>query len=413
MRILLFSLYFSPDVGANAVIMTELVEELIAYGHKLTVVTAFPHYADNVISKEYRGKIVQREAQESLTIFRTYLYSSPQKASFWVRFLNYVSFNILSTLVGIFSGPQDLILAPSPPLTIGFTAFIVGKLKRIPYIYNVQDINPDVLIKLGILKNPVGIAFSRWLELFVYRHATQISVLSESFRENLKRKGVPDKKITIIPNFIDVEFVRPLPRDNRFRQQFNIEKSFVVLYAGNLGHSQDLEPLLVAADMIQANGQKDIRIVIVGNGSREGVLKAKVGDMNLRNVLFLPFQPREYVPYIFAAADISLILLKQGIANNSIPSKVYTIMASARPAIAAVDEGSDTWKLIQKNRCGLCVRPNDPKALYGAILKLYQDFDLRYEYGENGRENVMAMYDRRIIGEQYHHLVERIGGKLQ
>ena len=406
MKILLFTLYFDPDVGANAVIMTELAEELVSLGHKVTVVTAVPHYADNVIGADYKGKLIVREQRDGLDIIRTYLYSSPKKDRFWARFLNYVSFNLLSTFAGLYSGPQDIILAPSPPLTIGLSAWMVGLVKRIPFIYNVQDINPDVLIKLGILTNRVGIAFSRRLELFVYRRAKHISVLSEGFKDNLTIKKVPPEKITIIPNFIDTEFLRPGDRNNSFEEFFNLQGKLLVLYAGNLGHSQNIEIILECASMASQND--DIQFVIVGNGSRKQSLQEKAKYLKLKNVVFIPFQPRKDVPLIYAAADISLITLKSGIALDSVPSKAYTIMASSRPVVATVDPGSDIWKLIQEANCGICVPPESPFAFMAAITELCDNPALRDKYGQNGRRYVEKHHTRRIIAEKYQHLLEQL-----
>jgi colanic acid biosynthesis glycosyl transferase WcaI len=394
--------------------MTELAEELVKHGHELTVVTAFPHYAGNVLDEDYRGKLIQREERPGMRILRTYLYTSPKKDRFWVRFLNYVSFNVLSTLVGIFSGPQDVILAPSPPLTIGLSAYIIGLLKRIPYVYNVQDINPDVLIKLGILTNPLGIAFSRWLERFVYRQADHITVLSEGFRKNLLAKGVPAKKLTVIPNFIDVDFVCPLPTDNRFREQFDLKGKFVVLYAGNLGHSQNLEHALQAAALLEE--EKEIMLVIVGDGSRKPHLQALAEEMGVSNVQFFSFQPREMVPLIYAAADVSLVTLKKDIALDSVPSKAYTIMASGRPILAAVDPGSDAWGLVETANAGICVEPENPAALADAIETFHQQPELRERLGQHGRDYVVAHYTRQVIGQRYHQfltdLVSKSGNRI-
>jgi len=406
MRILLLTLYFDPDVGANAVIMTELVEELVAHGNKVTVVTAFPHYAGNVVSSKYKGKIIMKEQLGGIDVIRTYLYTSPMKDRFWVRFLNYVSFNLLSTLAGIFSGPQDIIFAPSPPLTIGLSAFIIAIFKRIPYIYNVQDINPDVLIKLGILKNPIGIAFSRWLELFVYSQAHHITVLSKGFRKNLRNKMVPPGKLTIIPNFIDIDFIRPLERENSFRDKFGLTDKFVILYAGNLGHSQDLENVLECASKVKDRG--DIQFVIVGNGSCKPLLQETAKQLTVDNVLFIPFQPRQDVPQIYASADISLITLKKGISMDSVPSKAYTIMASGRPIVAAVDTGSDAWNLINDANCGICVPPESPDAFLTTIIELYVNIELREELSRNGRTYVEKHYTRDIVGSQYHQLFKKL-----
>ncbi len=408
MRILLLTLYFTPDVAANAVIMTELAEELADLGHQVTVVTTFPHYAGNVIDHHYLGRLIQQDEAQGIRVIRTYLYTSPHKQRFLVRFLNYVSFNVLSTLAGLFAGPQDIILAPSPPLTIGLSAYIISRVKRIPYVYNVQDIYPDVVVKLGILKNPVGIALSHWLEHFVYTHARQITVLSEGFRANLLRKGVPSEKITIIPNFVDTDFIRPLPRDNGFRHRFDLDGRFVVLYAGNLGHSQNLEHVLECAALLQ--DRDDINFVIVGNGSRKPHLEAQAQQMGLGNVHFIPFQPREDVPNIYAAADVSLVTLRKGIALDSVPSKAYTIMASGRPIIAAVDPGSDAWQLVEQAQCGLCVEPEDPQALAEAIRALHAAPALRERLGRNGREHVVQHYTRQTIARQYHELLTSLVG---
>ena len=408
MRVLLLTLYFAPDVAANAVIMTELAEELTTLGHQVTVVTAFPHYAGNVIDHRYRGRFIQREEHEGIQVIRTYLYTSPHKQRFLVRFLNYVSFNFLSTLASLFAGPQDIILAPSPPLTIGLSAYLISRVKRISYVYNVQDIYPDVVVKLGILRNPWVIALSRWLERFVYAHARHITVLSEGFRANLLRKGVPPEKLTVIPNFVDVDFIRPLPRNNGFRHRFGLDGRFVVLYAGNLGHSQNLEHVLECAALLQ--DQDDIAFVIVGNGSRKPYLEAQARQMGLCNVRFIPFQPREDVPDIYAAADISLVPLRKGIALDSVPSKVYTIMASARPVVAAVDPGSDAWNLVEQAQCGLCVEPESPHALAEAIRALYADPALRERLGRNGREHVVQHYTRQAVARRYHELLTSLVG---
>lgn len=403
MKVLILTLYFAPDVGANAVVMTELAEELAALGHRVTIVTAFPHYAGNVIDRRYRGRLIQREEYMGIRIIRTYLYTSVHKQRFLVRLLNYVSFNILSTLAGLFSGPQDIILAPSPPLTIGLSAYIISRFKRIRYIYNVQDIYPDVVIKLGVLKNQLGIAVSRWIERFVYAHARHITVLSSGFRANLLRKRVPSEKLTVIPNFVDVSFIRPLPRDNGFRHRFELDDRFMVLYAGNLGHSQSLECVLECAALLQ--DRNEIAFIIVGNGSRKPYLEAQAKRMGLTNVRFIPFQPREEVPEIYAAADVSLVILRKGIALDSVPSKVYTIMASARPVIAAVDPGSDAWNLVEEGECGLCVEPENPQALAEGIQILNNNPALRERLGRNGREHVVQHYTRQAVGGQYHRLL--------
>lgn len=406
MRILILTLYFQPDLGANAVIVTELAKEFIQLDHQVTVVTGVPHYATNVTERDYRWKLFTNEEHGNLRIIRTYLYTNPQKDRFIVRLLNYVSFNLLSTLAGLFSGGYDIILAPSPPLTIGLSAAIIGFFKDIPYIYNVQDINPDVLIKLGILKNRLFIHFSKWLEKFVYKNAETVTILSEGFRQNLLGKGVPESKLKVIPNFVDPDFIKPGAKENSFRESNNLLGKFVVMYAGNLGHSQNLEDLLYCAKNLQKDSE--IIFVIVGNGSRKPYLEESARQLAVKNVVFLPFQPREAVPQIYAAADLALVTLKKGIALDSVPSKIYTIMASSRPVLAAVDPGSDAWDLVQQAGCGVCLPPENPQELTKSILDLREDPDLCEQMGMRGRNYIEKHHSRKMIAEEYHQLFNRM-----
>ncbi len=321
MKILIITMYFAPDSGANAHNITELAEGLAGKGHEITVVCAFPHYAENRIDAAYRGKFVQHDQHGSISVYRTYIYVPRNKTSLFGRLLNYVSFNFFSTLVGLWAGRFDVILTPSPPLTIGLTAWVISRLKRIPYVYNVQDIYPDIAIRLGVLKNKTAIRGFRWMENFVYRGASRITVLSEGFRDNLLQKSVPSTKLRIIPNFANTDFMKPLPRQNVFSHQHQLDNYFVVMFAGNIGLSQGLETLLVAAD--QLKDLPDLRIVILGNGSAKGELVGQATKMNLPNVIFMPFQPIDIHLSLYASADVSLAILRQGISSESRPQNLY------------------------------------------------------------------------------------------
>jgi colanic acid biosynthesis glycosyl transferase WcaI len=406
LRILLLTLYFTPDLGANAVIMTRLAEELTLLGHQVTVVTAFPHYDTNRIWDAYRGKLVQRDGHGDVRVHRAYLYVPRQKDRLLGRVLNYVSFNLLSTVIGLLSGRQGVILSPSPPLTIGLCAYVISRLSRTPYIYNVQDIYPDVAIRLGVLKNPSAIALFKALERFVYSRAAAVSVISEGFRRNLLAKGVPPEKVRVIPNFVDPDFVKPLPRHNRFSREQGLDDRFVVLFAGNVGLSQGLDSVLEAARLL--SDEPDILFLVVGNGVAKPGLVKQVEEMGLENVRFLPFQPHEAVPELYAASDLCLVPLRRGITRDSVPSKVYTIMAAGRPLVAAVDEGSDTWQFVQEVGCGLPVPPEEPESLAQAILTLYQDRAWGRVLGAKGRERVEQDFTPQAAARKYAELLEQV-----
>lgn len=402
----MLTLYFAPDLGANAVIMTRLAEELARLGHQVTVVTAFPHYDTNRIWNDYQGKLVQRDGHGDIQVHRVYLYVPRQKDRLLGRVLNYVSFNLLSTVIGLLSGRQDVILSPSPPLTIGLSAYAIGRLSRTPYVYNVQDIYPDVAIRLGVLKNPRIIALFKALERFVYDKAAAVSVISEGFRRNLLAKGVPPEKVRVIPNFVDPDFVRPLPRHNRFSGEQGLDDRFVVLFAGNVGLSQGLESVLETARLL--SDEPEILFLVVGNGVAKPGLMKQAEEMGLENVRFLPFQPHEAVPELYAASDLCLVPLRQGITRDSVPSKVYTIMAAGKPMVAAVDEGSDTWHFVQEMGCGLPIPPEEPESLAQAILALYQDRAWGRALGAKGRERVEQDFTPQAAARKYAELLGQV-----
>jgi len=395
-------------MAANAVIMTELAEELVDLGHQVTVVTAFPHYQENTTQDRYRGKLFQREKRKGMQVIRTYLYTSPDKSSMLVRFLNYVSFNFLSTLAGVFSGKQDLILAPSPPLTIGLSAAIICSIKRISYIYNVQDINPDVLINLGILKNPLTIRFSKALEKVVYRASRHLTVLSEGFKKNLMVKGVPEEKITVIPNFIDLEFMQENVHSEKFLTNHGFDEKQIVLYAGNMGHSLHIDRILEAAQFFRK--RTDVLFLAVGDGSCGPLFRNKAEEQGLENIHFLPFQPREKVPSIYHSAAVSIVPLKPGVSRDSVPSKIYTIMASARPLIGLFDFGSDAWNIVERSGAGLLSTPDDGKGFINAIQRLLDNPKLGKKIGQRGLEYVSKYHTRERIGILYHKTMLDIMG---
>ena len=406
MRVLLLTLYFRPDLAANAVIMTTLAKELTQMGHHLTIVTSMPHYDRNRIWPEYRGKLYVRESFNGLDVRRVYLYVPQQKQSLLGRLLNYATFNSLSVIVGALAGRYDVVLTPSPPLTNGVVAFLLSRLRRVPYVYNVQDIYPDVAIHLGVLTNPRVITFFKAMERFVYSKAAAVSVISDGFRRNLLAKGVPPEKVHIVPNFMDPNFVRPLPRHNRFSREQGLDGRYVVLFAGNVGLSQGLESVLETARLLSA--EPDILFLIVGNGAAKAGLVRQVEEMRLANVRFLPFQPHELVPELYAASDLCLVPLRRGITQDSVPCKVYSIMAAGKPLVAAVDEGSDTWQFVQETGCGLLAPPEDPEALAQAILALFRDRAPGKAQGLRGRERMEQEFTPHAAAQRYAELLEQV-----
>jgi colanic acid biosynthesis glycosyl transferase WcaI len=406
MRILVLSLYYDPDVcQSNGPIIRAICDDLAAAGNDVTVLTSFPHYNRDSVWPQYRGRFLERGKVGAVSVIRSYIHVSSTRTPL-ARILNYFSFNISSTIAGLRAGRHDVIFAMSPPLTIGITAWLLGAIYGIPYCYNLQDIWPDVAVKLGMLRGARTIRFFEAMEMFIYRHAAQIFAISAEFRDNLLRKDVDPARVEVIPNFVDTTRITPLSRDNRLAEEHGLIGRFVALYAGNVGLSQGLDVILDSAVSLRA--EPDILFLIVGSGGKRDELSAEAAARGLDNVRFLPLQPEEDVSLLYASSDVCLVPLKRGIAENSVPSKTYTIMAAARPYIAGVDEGSNVWKLTREAECGVCISPEDAPALVNAILRLRSDPETRRRMGRSGREYVEQHFARETVTARYRAGLEAV-----
>jgi len=399
MRILLLTTYFRPDFASTGVIMSTLADEFAAKGHEVTVLASVPHYDVNRVWPEYSRKMIHFEQSDSMRIYRLYTYIAQDRASVMQRIAAYGSFNLLSTFKGITLHRHDVILVPSPPLSNGVIADVLSRLRGTPFVYNVQDIWPDVAVRAGVLKNPRMIRRLRKMEDYVYRRAARIAVISEGFRTNLLSKGVPAEKISVIPNFIDTQHVVPQTKHNPFSQRHGLEGKFVALFAGNMGFSQGLETVLDAAKRLESI--KEIRFLLVGNGAGRERAEAYLKTLNISNTRFLPFQPHESLPDMYGAADVCLIPLRRGFTKESVPCKLFSIMSSGKPAVAAVDRDSETRSLLEESGAGVWVEPENADALADSILQYFRDPVACRIAGDNGRRCVEERFRSEIIAEKY------------
>jgi colanic acid biosynthesis glycosyl transferase WcaI len=408
-RILLLTLHYYPDKVSNAVVMTDLAGQLAAAGHQVTVVTAFPYHHGHQIEKGFRGRLLQRDRHDSVDIIRTYLYVGGDKRNLARRLLAYATFNAVSTAAAIGTGQHDVILAPSPPLTIGLSAFLIARARRIPYVYNVQDVYPDAAVHLGLIRNRVAIDALRRLERFVYRQAAAVTVISNGFRAHVIRQGVPEHNVVSIPNGVDTDHLRPLSRHTALRERWELGSSFVAMYAGNVGMAQGLDVLIDAAERLRRD--RRMRFVVVGDGAARTRLEERAAHLGLNNVLFRPLQEWSETPQVYATSDVQIVALRPGAAAWSVPSKVYSAMAAGRAVAASVDVGSDSWRLVDESRCGIVMPPGKPDLLADGLSQLADEPALCQGFGEQGRRVVVDRYTRQQSARAYERLFHRISSK--
>ncbi len=436
MRILILNQHFYPEVASSGQIMAELGADLVRKGHQVTALTGRPSYRrsdeqEDVFvtsirpgKNEWRAKtgfflgvigtivpkrILELDSIFDVDIIRTYTYSRDVREDRWrfvQRMVQYLTFFFSSFVTALLLPRHDVVIYLStPPLLNGVTAFALKLLKGTVGIYNIQDLYPDVAIKLGAVRNRLVIMVCNLLEKFLYSQAAVMVPVGESIARMLIIKGVSTEKINVIPNWMDTDLIRPMGKDTPFSRQYGLVDKFIVMYSGNMGLSQGLETVLKCAELTR---DVDIHYLLVGGGASRDSLESMAKDLSLSNVSFLPYQPKERLPESLSAADIHLVPLKEGLSNFSVPSKVHGIMASGRPIIASVDEDSEIAFMFEKAECGVVIKPEDPNALAEAILALYHDRGKLENLGRNGRAYLEKTNTRSICTRKYEEIIERV-----
>jgi putative colanic acid biosynthesis glycosyltransferase WcaI len=395
--------HFEPDIAPTGEVMTSIVHELAARGHRLHVVTSLPWYRHHRIEHGWHGKLVRTESTEWGRITRVHPFPT-DKTNIPARALAFGGFTVLATLVGLLRRERpDAVVAMSPPLTLGLAGWLVARARRVPFVFNIQDVFPDVAIEAGVLTGGRVIAAARALERFTYRQADAVTVLSDDLAENLRAKLGPadGARVRVIPNFIDTGRIVPGERLNPYRGEFGLGERTVVMYAGNLGYSQPVGLVLEAARRLA--GREELVFVVNGAGSAKRSLEDDAADLD--NVVFVDLQPRERLAEVLAAADVHLVLLRSGFARSSVPSKLYSILAAARPLVASVDLGTEVARVVKQAGAGLAVGPDDPDALVEALLELVDDPDGRAAMGASGRAFVEGWPSPGEVARRYEDLL--------
>ncbi|MFN6530875.1 glycosyltransferase family 4 protein [Nostoc sp. ChiSLP03a] len=402
MRILIYSYNYYPEPIGIAPLMTELAEGLVKRGHEVRVVTAMPNYPERQIYQEYRGKWYVNEYKNGVQIQRSYVWIRPQP-NLLDRVLLDASFVVTSFVPALIGWRPDVILSTSPSLPSCVPVALLGWLRACPVILNLQDILPEAAVHVGLLKNKLLIRLFTLLEKFAYRTATKISVIADGFVENLRSKGVEADKIVQIPNWVDVNFIRPLPKeDNPFRTAHNLNGKFLVLYSGNIALTQGLESVVKAASVLRHI--PDIVFVIVGETKGLQRLQQECLDCGADNVMLLPFQARKDLPQMLAAADIGLVVQKKNVVSFNMPSKIQVLLASGGALVASVPDNGTAARAIRQSGGGVIVPPEDPQALAMAILDLYQNPEKVKTLGYKSRQYAVEQYAFEQALNQYESL---------
>ncbi len=405
LRILYLSQYFPPEMGAPSARVYELSRRWVKNGDQVTVLTGFPHHPIGVIPPEYQGYRFLEENKDGIRVVRTYIFAAPNKG-FFKRILSYVSFMCSSIIQGTKKvGKQDVIIATSPQFFVGVAGFIISRLKGIPFIFEVRDLWPESIVQLGQLKNRFLIRFLEWIEMLLYKKAIHIVGVADSTVKILTERGVPSEKITIIKNGVDLQLFHGQSDPNALKKKYGFEGRFVVSYIGTHGLSHALDKVLDTAELLKEN--EEILFLLIGEGAEKEHLIQKAKAMNLTNVHFLNQIDKQQLPDYYGLSDVVLVTLRDlPLFRSVIPSKIFEIMAMARPIIISVD--GEAREIVEQAKAGIFSKPEDVQMLKEKILQLKNDEHLRERLGKNGRQYVKKYFDRDKLAAKYQQLLHQL-----
>ncbi|CAI09478.1 MULTISPECIES: glycosyltransferase family 4 protein [Aromatoleum] len=362
-RVLLLTQWFDPEPTFKGIVFAR---ELVRQGFEVEVVTGFPNYPGGKVYPGYRIKHLQREEIDGVHVTRLPLYPSHDQGAVG-RVLNYVSFGASSALYGLFGAKRpDVIYAYHPPLTVGIAAVLIRLFRRVPVVYDIQDMWPDTLRATGMFSNQRALKAVSWVCDCVYRHVDRLVVLSPGFRRLLIERGVPKDKIDVIYNWCAEDAIG-VPT-GEVPPGFPGPQHFRVLFAGNMGKAQALDSVLEAAALVR-DVAPTLRFVFLGGGVEVAQLRQIASDRQLHNVVFLPPVPMAEVGSYLAAADALMVHLKKDpLFKITIPSKTQAYMAAGKPVLMAVE--GDAADLVRESGCGRVSDSEDPRAIADAALTL-------------------------------------------
>jgi glycosyltransferase involved in cell wall biosynthesis len=397
MRTLLVTHYFPPEIGAPQARLSELARHWAAAGDEVTVLTGMPNHPTGVVPERYRRRLRVRERAEGYGIVRTWLYATANEGVAR-KTLGHLSFMVSAVVLGARAvGPADVVVVSSPTFFSIFAAWLLARLKRAWLVLDVRDLWPAIFVELGVLTDRRVIAVLERLELWAYDQADQVVVVSEGFRDDLVRRGVPGEKVHVVPNGVDLDRFTPADPDPAVRARLGAaEGDTLALYVGAHGISHGLEAVVDAAAKLEGDG---VHLALVGEGARKRDLERHRDQLGAGNVTMLPGVPRDEVPALLAAADICLVPLRDvPLFATFIPSKLFEYLGAGKAVVGAVTGEPAS---ILRAAGAAVVGPEDGAALSATLADLATDPARRRRMGEQGRAFVTDHYDRRVLAERF------------
>lgn len=408
MRILVFTHNYAPEGNALASRFSAMCSHWAAAGHDVQVITCTPNFPVGVVYEGYRNRFVQHEQIDGVDVVRVWTYVTPNKGTF-KRMIHFLVYMVMAVLVSLFQKRPDVMIGSSPQFFCAWAGLLSSRLRwrRVPFVAEIRDLWPDSIVAVGAMKNKIALGFVYFLEKRLYRGATRIVTVGPGYFEDLKEKGVPDDKISIIPNGVDKALFSHAEPDGAFVERYGLDRKTSCAYIGTIGMAAGLDVLLEVAEHLREAGRNDILLLLIGEGAERETLQKKARERRLENLILTGMIPKTRVPGVLAAVDICLVHLKrEPLFARVLPSKIFEMAAMQKPIVLGVE--GFAARLIEEAGAGIPVTPGHAGEIGRAILELADDPQRRKTLGQSGAAYMLDRYDREKLAGEYLDVLRRM-----
>lgn len=370
MRILFLTENFPPETNAAATRVYERACYWASWGHEVHVVTCAPNFPQGRLFAGYQNRWHQVETMSGLRVIRVKTYIAANEG-FVRRTLDFLSFMVTGFGASLLESRPDVVVSTSPQFFAAVAGWLVGKVRRVPFVFELGDLWPASITAVGAMKPGLAIRLLERLELYLYRQSASVVALTQAFKADLIRRKIPADKIAVVINGVDMPRYGPRPADAELTRHWSLQKKFVVGYVGTLGMAHGLANVLDAAERLR--DRDDIRFLLVGPGAERALLIAEAQRRGLENVVFGEPQPKDSMPRVWSVCNVALVHLKNSPAfAEVIPSKMFEAMAMGLPILLAAPPG-EASDILAADRAGVHVAAGDPEALASRVRALADD----------------------------------------
>ena len=405
MHILFISDNFPPETNAAATRVYERAVYWVRQGHRVTVVTSFPNFPQGRLHQGYSNAWREVSDMDGIRVVRVKTFIAANRGTI-LRILDFVSFMLTGGWAALREARPDVVAATSPQFFSAVAGWMVGRLRRVPFVFELGDIWPASIAAVGVMKRSLAFRAVEALELFLYRQSAAVVALTQAFKDNLMGRGIDGGKIFVVINGVDLDRYAPHPRDLGLEQEWGLEPGrFTIGYVGTHGMAHDLMNVVRAAERLK--DRADIRFLLVGDGAERPAIMAEAARLGLTNIRFQGPQPKGMMPRIWSLLDVALVHLKDADTfREVIPSKIFEAMAMGLPLLLVAPDG-EASAIVTETGAGLHVPAGDPDALADAARRLADDGGLRGQLAQRSHASA-PLFSRQTQADAMIAVFERV-----